>query len=550
VTENEQTAQQLAAVRAAVQHAGGRSIVAQYAEDDRSGYKADRGPELERAMTHAVELAKDSAAVELWVWASNRLARGSGLKGEARSVLEVFAYLRRRGVTLRSVTDDQFVTSPMLVGFAAEQAEKYSRDLSANVTRGKDAQWRRGDWIGGPIPDGYVTDEAKGLDLDPERAPIIRHVFDLALDGQASAPIARRLNAEGLQTKRGGAWTRRRIQDLLSNAVYAGLLVRWRGTEREQRRPGRHPAIVTAEEFEAVAHLARQRDASAAARAAAGRPSPRFLLATLGRCASCGGSMYSRTSPYKRKDGTHARSYTCAHVVNGTGLCDAPPVEATAVDAQVLEDLPRYLEEAERWLRELGNDRLGARTRVEDALKAAERRTRALRTRVDRTAERYAAEHDPTSDKAEALLDVLVRQRRDLADAEAEVKRAQAELDAVDQAIEGDVMAVALRSLTDAVAGVRTTSVADFNRRLREHFDGFIISCDQRPVPVWKLSLPVAAVAEIPAVTDDALAALIDRRLDELDAGVALLPLAHGDGGSTRRRVVGLPPPTSGAAAS
>jgi Resolvase, N terminal domain len=106
VTENEQTAQQLAAVRAAVQHAGGRSIVAEYAEDDRSGYKADRGPELERAMTHAVELAKDSAAVELWVWASNRLARGSGLKGEARSVLEVFAYLRRRGVTLRSVTDD------------------------------------------------------------------------------------------------------------------------------------------------------------------------------------------------------------------------------------------------------------------------------------------------------------------------------------------------------------------------------------------------------------------------------------------------------------
>jgi DNA invertase Pin-like site-specific DNA recombinase len=104
------------------------------------------------------------------VWASNRLARGFGLKGEARSVLEVFAYVRRRGVTPRSVSDDQFGTSPMLIGFA-EQANKYSADLSANVTRGKDAQWERSDWIGGPIPDGYRSDGAKSLEMDPDREP-------------------------------------------------------------------------------------------------------------------------------------------------------------------------------------------------------------------------------------------------------------------------------------------------------------------------------------------------------------------------------------------
>ena len=51
----------------------------------RIGYTFRDPQLLEAAMTHAVELAGDHATVELWVWASNRLARGSGLKGD-RSV--------------------------------------------------------------------------------------------------------------------------------------------------------------------------------------------------------------------------------------------------------------------------------------------------------------------------------------------------------------------------------------------------------------------------------------------------------------------------------
>jgi hypothetical protein len=97
------------------------------------------------ARSQAEEPGKDSTGDQLTlVWISSRLARGSGLKGEARSVFEVFAYLRRHGVTLRSVEDDAFVTSSMLVGFAAEQAEKYSRDLAANVRRGIDSRVRTG----------------------------------------------------------------------------------------------------------------------------------------------------------------------------------------------------------------------------------------------------------------------------------------------------------------------------------------------------------------------------------------------------------------------
>jgi hypothetical protein len=182
-------------------------------------------------------------------------------------------------------------------------------------------------------------------------------IFDRALQGAAAAALARALNEEGARTRSGGAWTRRRIQDTLANPVYAGLLVRWRGSEREQRRPARHPAIVSLQEFEAVAAQTRRRDLSAAGRATGGRPSRRFLLAGLARCGRCGGRMYSLTSTYKRKDGTHARKYQCALLTDGTGLCAAPPLDAVAVDALVLERLPRFMTAAERWLRELGSDR-------------------------------------------------------------------------------------------------------------------------------------------------------------------------------------------------
>src|SRR3954451_5792446 len=45
-TENDQTGQQIAAVRTRVAREGERQIVGVYEEDDRSGYKGDRGPEL------------------------------------------------------------------------------------------------------------------------------------------------------------------------------------------------------------------------------------------------------------------------------------------------------------------------------------------------------------------------------------------------------------------------------------------------------------------------------------------------------------------------
>jgi hypothetical protein len=419
---------------------------------------------------------------------------------------------------VRSVEDDEFTTNPMLWGFAEQQAHKYSADLSAWVRGGKERQWERGDWLGGPIPDGYRSDGAKGLEVDPEREPVMRRLWALALDGYAAAPLARILNSEGLRTRAGRAWIRSRVQDTLANAVYAGQLVRWRGQPHEERKPASWPAYVTPEEFESVATTTAKRDRAAAGRAAAGgRPSKRYLLATLARCGRCGGTMYAHTSTYRRKDGIRARYYQCEQYRNSTGLCDVS-VPAEPVDAAILEHLPRYIAAAERWLTNLGEDRRGARDRAHALVTGAERRLRDADTRVESLGDRYEAE--PDDDRADALLDRLVRARADRDEAERGLGSAKAEADALRAALDGDALHGALRALTDTLSSGVGAEVAAFNRRLRDHFDGFVIEPEGGvPVPLWKVQVP--AQIEQPPIPSEPLPGLLARRAAELNVDLS-----------------------------
>lgn len=139
---------------------------------------------------------------------SSSSSRGSGLRDQAQSLLEIFTRTRREGVTLRSVEDDAFVTSQLLIGVAAEQANKYSADLSGFVKAGKARQFERGERLGGPVRDGYrrVTELLGGnkvsrYDLDEERARIIRRAVELALPGAGAGAIARRSECRGLPTQ-------------------------------------------------------------------------------------------------------------------------------------------------------------------------------------------------------------------------------------------------------------------------------------------------------------------------------------------------------------
>ena len=73
--------------------------------------------------------------------------------------------------------------------------DMYSRDISKKVLAGRMTRSRQGKFCGGQPPLGLMRDpEDKGhLILDPETAPVIRKIYDMALDGWGCMRIAKQL---------------------------------------------------------------------------------------------------------------------------------------------------------------------------------------------------------------------------------------------------------------------------------------------------------------------------------------------------------------------
>ena len=113
-----------------------------------------------------------------------------------------------------------------------EDSERKSEATKA----GKRRAWERGDFPGGPTPDGFER-LGDDLRLDPDRIKVIRLIGELADEGWGEPSIARELNRRGHRTKGGRAWTRRRIQDLLTNPIYYGGIP-WRRGKRTRRSTG------------------------------------------------------------------------------------------------------------------------------------------------------------------------------------------------------------------------------------------------------------------------------------------------------------------------
>jgi site-specific DNA recombinase len=422
---------QLATVAERVAAEGGRvEFAGPFYEEERSGWKGDRGPELEAALQAAERAAAEHGTAELWVWRSDRLARGSGRKDEARSLLEVFTRCKRAGVVLRSAEDDAYVRDEVTVGMASKMANKYSEDLSEAVRKGKRRQFEeRGERLGGPVCDGYLglprpEGEPRRYAPDPERAPIFERMGELADPqggGLADSNVARQLNAEGYRTKNGRPWDRRRVQDALTNPFYAGMVARGRSTPGApvETAPGTHPAIIDPERFARIQGARAQRDLGAGSNRR-GRPNTRHVAARLGECGLCAreerfSRMYARTSAYTRKDGGRKTTYLCEQVANGTGLCNAPSIDAAIADAALLRHLDHFYLDADAWLAARADEHQGTRERLEAALEAEGARLAALEADAARVRADYrrqlAAGNEAAADVAAAALEDVAGER-------------------------------------------------------------------------------------------------------------------------------------------
>jgi site-specific DNA recombinase len=188
----------------------------------------------------------------------------------------------------------------------------------------------KGEVLGRP-PYGYKVGNRRRLELIPEEAVVVRYIFRLYLhEGLGIRLIARRLNEEGLKTRRGGNWSMVSIRDILRNRVYLGTYSRF-----GVRVPGSHPALVSADDFRFVQDRLNARRTSYSPRVTS-----QFLLSGIANCGYCGNRLIgvTRKQAWKRQSGERVensyRYYQCESRTNQS-VCSYHTRRADELEAEV-----------------------------------------------------------------------------------------------------------------------------------------------------------------------------------------------------------------------
>ncbi|PIW93939.1 MAG: hypothetical protein COZ86_03730 [Candidatus Moranbacteria bacterium CG_4_8_14_3_um_filter_41_13] len=161
-------------------------------------------------------------------------------------------------------------------------SQYYTDNLSEEVKKGQKEKIAQG-WLPTRPPIGYMTIGEKGHKIhvpDPDRAPLVKKMFDLYSTGDYSLQrLLDTIHGLGLRGRTGKKIPKSRLAELLSNPFYCGK-VRW----NEQIYSGNQEKIITRETFDAVQTAMRRKDAPKYSK-------HNYLFKGIMKCENCGGAI-------------------------------------------------------------------------------------------------------------------------------------------------------------------------------------------------------------------------------------------------------------------
>ncbi len=288
-----------------------------FLEEERSAMKLGRP--VFASMMARIERGEAEGII---AWAPDRLARNSIDGGRIIFSLDCGAIkdLKFCTYTFENNSQGKFMLQIMF-----GQSKYYSDALSENVKRGVRTKIENG-WWPTIAPLGYLNNKAtKTIEVDPDRFPLIRRMFDMLLSGAYSAEqICTSAEQWGLRTplrtKLGGRpFALSTVYKIFYNPFYAGI-IEWNGAWH----PGNHAPMITLAEHERVrAILGRP-----------GRPQAKknyFAYAGLIRCGSCNFSVVG-----ENKANRFGSTYTYYHCSwRARPKCHERTVELKNMEAQI-----------------------------------------------------------------------------------------------------------------------------------------------------------------------------------------------------------------------
>ena len=161
--------------------------------------------------------------------------------------MNVDIHLVKEGIVL---SDDSRSSEKFVHGIKVLMAKNYVDNLSEEVRKGMNQKAAEGHWPSS-APIGYLNHRVGGRSVivsDPERAPMVRNLFELYDTGDWSVKrLADYCEEQGLRGKRGGRISPSQVHNILRNPLYAGRF--WWGGEQYE---GRDPQLIAWETFERV----------------------------------------------------------------------------------------------------------------------------------------------------------------------------------------------------------------------------------------------------------------------------------------------------------
>lgn len=205
---------------------------------------------------------------------------------------QIFPFLGVRFISVNDrydSNDHKGQTAPMGVAFSSIVHDMYSKELSFKIRQAQVAKSKRGEYVLGAAPYGYIRPKAGGnkLVIDEAAATIIRRIFDMAGRGIQNTKIAAALNAEGIDSplehrRRNGRstlalspkagrsfWDGHTIYRIIRDERYTGVLISFKSKRAPHRIrlpesewirvPGALPAIIPVGQFERVKAVRQKR---------------------------------------------------------------------------------------------------------------------------------------------------------------------------------------------------------------------------------------------------------------------------------------------------
>ena len=293
----------------------GAQQITEYIDEGKSA-KNLRRPAIQRMIKDCHDHKLDAVIV----WKLDRLARN--LRDQLTLVEDVF---RANGVEFISSTESFDTTTSsgrfvmnMLGAVAQNERENTSDRVKMVMTEAS----RSGRHMAGKPPYGFDVDSEHHYIINEKEAEAVRMLFRMKAAGEGYTAIIRSLCDAGHFTRAGKPFTKNTLFDMLHNQRYRGVSIYNRVESRRSsgvrnnraNKPtsqivyveGGCPAIITAEEWEAVRRMT-ENNKSSGGRLAAKNV---YLLSGLIRCGNCDQGMTIHNAGKDRKGGYY-RVYKC-----------------------------------------------------------------------------------------------------------------------------------------------------------------------------------------------------------------------------------------------